>query len=37
MEKKPPYNRLDLLVDKNAKLAAQVDVQRGEIGRLEKK
>lgn len=37
MASKPPSERLELLVDKNAKLSAQVDVQRTEIVRLERK
>eukprot|EP00887_Chlorella_sp_A99_P005997 scaffold27.g5997.t1 len=37
MDTKPPGNRLDLLVDKNAKLSAQVEVQRAELRRLETK
>ncbi|GAB4815094.1 hypothetical protein N2152v2_002140 [Parachlorella kessleri] len=36
MVNKPPTERLELLVDKNAKLAAQLDVQRRLVAQLEK-
>lgn len=37
MATKPPESRLELLADKNAKLVAQVEVQRSQLNTLERK
>lgn len=37
MVNKPPDTRLELLLDKNSKLASQLDVQRKHVAQLEKK
>jgi hypothetical protein len=37
MVNKPPTDRLELLLDKNAKLVAQLDVQRKHAAQLERR